>query len=187
MTCGLLVWPCGKFSPIVKNSPWRTWMKTKFATTWNTGSTLMVLVWLHADLRSTNALKKCLTSSGNVGVGNRKKDPFSWKFTNFCKTSAWDFLWTEPPRHPINLFLFKPLYHSFLFTIICDKLVNFPILWMCSPHVCLVSPIKIKKKVSFWPIVVKKVFSGGCWLPLVTLRVRKWTIPSCGLIFSKRG
>ena len=93
----------------------------------------------------------------------------------------------NPPRHPINLFLFKPLYHSFLFTIICDKLVNFPILWMCSPHVCLVSPIKIKKKVSFWPIVVKKVFSGGCWLPLVTLRVRKWTIPSCGLTFSKRG
>ena len=187
MTCGLLVWPCGKFSPIVKSSPWLTWTKTKWVTTWNTGSTLMVLVWLHADLRSTNALKKCLTSSGNVGVGNRKKDPFSWKFTNFCKTSAWDFLWTEPPRHPINLFLFKPLYHSFLFTIICDKLVNFPILWMCSPHVCLVSPIKIKKKVSFWPIVVKKVFSGGCWLPLVTLRVRKWTIPSCGLTFSKRG
>ena len=49
------------------------------------------------------------------------------------------------------------------------------------------SPIKIKKKVSFWPIVVKKVFSGGCWLPLVTLRVRKWTIPSCGLTFSNRG
>ena len=165
-------------------------MKTKFVTTWNTGSTLMVLVWLHVDLHSTNALRKCLTSSGNVGVGNRKKGPFSWKFTSFCKTSAWAFLWTETPTTPTyqpNLFLFKPLYHSLLFAIICDKLVNFPILWMCSPHVCLVSPIKIKKKVSFWPIVVKKVFSGGCWLPLVTLRVRKWTIPSCGLTFSKRG